>query len=195
MNHVRSLATDWTVTDDGRHVEGRIFPFGEIGHVREVINGELEEYDEEFLPGCTTLIRQTAARRPGGSPAWIRFTVDHELSFDARLGYCTELTESEDGAHGHFRLYDGPQLAKARDMLNSSHTGLSIEFDDVRAPIVEGTLRRRKQINLFAVTATPTPLYDSARVFSVRSEDDVTPLPTPNIDAVRAMLVANFPEV
>jgi hypothetical protein len=188
MNHVRSLATDWTVSDDGRRVEGRIFPFGRAAHVVEMIDGELDEYDEEFLPGCTTRIRQVAAAR-GGAPAWIRFTVDHERTFDARLGYCVDLAESDDGAHGVFRLYDGAQLAKVRDMLSTSHNGLSVEFTDVRPPVVDGPLRQRCQINVLAVTATPTPIYDDARVLSLRATDDPMALAgTPNLDRVRAML-------
>jgi phage head maturation protease len=191
MNHVRSLATDWNVSEDGRFVEGRIFPFGEVAHITELIDGEVDEYDEEFLPGCTTRMRQAAAGSRGGAPAWVRFTIDHERSFDARLGYCTELSEADDGAHGSFRLYDGPQLAKARDMLNSSHNGLSVEFSDRVAPQIEGDLRRRVQINLFAVTATPVPVYDTARVLSVRGDDDpLAALGTPNLDRVQAILAS-----
>jgi phage head maturation protease len=192
-NHVRSLATDWTVSDDGRRVEGRLFPFGRAAHVIEMIDGEIDEYDEEFLPGCTTRIRQVAAAR-GGAPAWIRFTVDHERTFDARLGYCVDLTEVDDGAHGAFRLYDGAQLGKVRDMLATSHNGLSVEFSDIAAPVVEGPLRQRRQINVLAVTATPTPVYDDARVLSVRAEDNPLGLAaTPNLDRVRAMLEAGSP--
>jgi phage head maturation protease len=188
MNHVRSLATDWTVTDDGRMVEGRMFPFGRRAHIVEVVDGALDEYDEEFLPGCTSRMRQVAAAR-GGAPAWIRFTVDHDQTFDARLGYCVGLTEGDDGAHGAFRLYDGAQLAKVRDMLGSSHNGMSVEFSDIVAPVVDGGLRRRRQINVSAVTATPTPVYDEARVLSVRAEDNALAVAgTPNLDRVRAML-------
>jgi hypothetical protein len=190
VNHVRSLATDWTVSEDGRLVEGRIFPFGRSAHVIEMVDGELDEFDEEFLPGCTTRMRQVAATR-GGTPAWIRFTVDHERTFDARLGYCIDLNEADDGAHGAFRLYDGAQLAKVRDMLGSSHNGLSVEFSDIAPPVIEGSLRQRRQINVSAVTATPTPVYDDARVLSVRAEDNPLAVAgTPNLDKVRAMLEA-----
>lgn len=188
MTHIRSLSTEWTLSEDGRNVRGRIFPFGEVAHIREVNNGEVDIYDEEFLPGCTHRMRQVAMAR-GGAPSWIRFTVDHEQSFDARLGFCTGLEEADDGAFGGFRLYDGPQLPKIRSMLAESHQGLSIEFDDVVDPIVSGSLRQRRQINIGAVTATPIPIYEGARVLAVRANDDALEAAgTPNLDQVRAML-------
>jgi hypothetical protein len=133
-------------------------------------------------------MRQVAAQR-GGQPAWIRFTVDHERTFDARLGYCVDLNEGDDGAHGAFRLYAGAQLGKVRDMLSTSHNGLSVEFTDIATPVIDGPLRRRRQINMLAVTATPVPVYDDARVLSIRAEDNPLAVAgTPNLDQVRAML-------
>jgi HK97 family phage prohead protease len=194
MTHVRALATEWELEDEGRTVTGQIVPFGEVAHVIEMVDGERQEYDEEFLPGCTLRMRQTARAR-GGQPAWIRFTIDHEQAFDSRLGYCTSLTESPKGARGTFRLYDGPQLPKVRSMLTESHNGLSIEFSDIAPPSkTEGGVVQRRQINLAAVTATPIPVYAGAKILAVREVDDILEaVGTPNIAEVRAMLAALVP--
>jgi hypothetical protein len=182
--HVRSLVTDWTV-GDGQTVTGRIFPFAERSHIVEVVDGEVLEYDEEFLPGCTTRMRQAAQRR--GNWGWLHFTMDHRQGFDGHVGCATALEESEDGAHATFHLYDGVELPKVRDMLATSHNGMSVEFIDVATPIVEGDLHQRRQVHVRAVTATPIPAYDSARVLSIRKgeRDDGA---TPNLDAVRSWL-------
>jgi hypothetical protein len=179
------------VEDEGRTVTGQIFPFGEVAHVIEMVEGQREEYDEEFLPGCTLRMRQTARNR-GGQPAWIRFTIDHEQAFDSRLGYCTALTENPKGARATFRLYEGPQLPKVRSMLAESHHGLSIEFSDVAPPLKsEGGVVQRRQVNVTAVTATPIPTYMGAKILSVRAgEDMLEAVGTPNIAEVRAMLAA-----
>lgn len=186
---IRQFDTGMTLSDDGRSVFGRMVPFGEARHIREFVAGQLDEYDEEFLPGCTARMRQVAMSR-GGAPAWIRFTVDHEAGFDHRIGYCTTMTESDSGVDTTFRLYDDPaRLDKVRSMLAESHTGLSIEFDDVAPPRVDGALRQRRQINVTAVTATPVPVYASARVLAVRADEDpLAAAGTPNLDRVRALL-------
>jgi len=185
----RAFDAELEVRGDGREVFGRMFPIGEVAHVRELDEaGVLDSYDEVFLPGCTQRMRQVAASR-GGSPAWIAFTVDHDRAFDARLGFCTELTEDDSGAYATFKLYDGPHLPKVRSMLDESHKGLSIEFTDVAPPFVDGDLRQRRQINVSHVTATPIPVYASASILSVRAVDDpLEGAATPNLDAVRAML-------
>jgi len=184
---LRAFDASLELSADGREVFGRMFPLNEVAHIRELLDGQLDEYDESFDPGCTVRMQQTAKRR-GGSPAWIGFTLDHERAFDHRLGFCTELTERDGGAYGRFKLYDDPtRLDKVRSMLAESHTGLSIEFTDVAPPIIDGNLRRRRQIHISHVTATPIPVYSSAKILAVRSDDD--PLGgTPNLDRVRALL-------
>lgn len=190
---IRSFASALSLPEDGdgRTVIGRVLPFGDVQHIREMVNGELDEYDEEFLPGCTAAIRQTAQKR-GGAPAWIRFTVDHEQDFGHRIGFCNSMVEDAQGVNASFRLYDDPgRLDKVRSMLHESHTGLSIEFDDRAAPLIDGTLRQRRMIEVFAVTATAVPIYPSARVLSMRGGNSpMADMSTPNLDQVRDILAA-----
>jgi hypothetical protein len=187
---LRSFDSALALTDDGREVIGRIVPLGQVAHIREIgAHGELEEYDEVFEPGCTERMRQVAKSR-GGHPAWIRLTLDHGQTEDSRIGFCTSLLEDETGVDGIFRLHADPwRLDKVRSMLTESHTGFSIEFVDHSPPKIEGNLRRRRQIHISAVTATPIPVYASARILAVRADGDpLTSAGTPNLDRVRAML-------
>ena len=188
---LRAFDAQLELSADGREVFGRMVPLNEVAHVREMVGDVLDEYDEQFLPGCTERMRQTAKRR-GGGPAWIGFTLDHDRSFDSRLGFCTDLVEADGGVDGTFRLYDDPRrLDKVRSMLAESHTGLSIEFTDVAPPHIDGALRSRRQIHIAHVTATPIPVYASAKIMAVRADGDVlASAGTPNLDTVRAMLAA-----
>lgn len=189
----RSFQSELTLRDgpddQGRIVTGKIFPFGEPAHVREVIDGVVQDYTEEFLPGCTLRMRQLAEQRTKGIPAWIRLTLDHESGFDREVGRARSLSESDDGAWATFRLYEGRDLEKVRSMLAESHGGLSVEFVDHVSPIVEGNHVKRRQILVNAVTATPIPMYASAGITEMRS-DEATELvgTTPHLDAVNQML-------
>jgi hypothetical protein len=190
VTHVRFMPTEWTLGEGGRTVSGRIVPFGEVAQVHDVVDGEIVRYREEFLPGCMTRMIQGAPAR--GGPKWIRFTMDHEQTFDANVGHCTDLSETDDGGHASFYLYDGPQLTKVRDMLRTSHEGLSVEFKEVRPPIIENEVHRQRQIFITAVTATPAPAYSGAKVLAMRESEEV-PLGTPNLDRVAEMLASTFP--
>jgi hypothetical protein len=168
-------------------VYGRIFPFGTTAHIREFdATGSLDEYDEEFLPRCTAAMRQA---RP--VPNFIKFTLDHDSSFDREIGFCRQLSEQDDGAYGRFALLPGRDLDKIRAMLDESHRGLSVEFFDKVRPRVNGSLRQRVQVHVSAVTATPIPVYPEASILAMRGGDVVSPGGTPNLDRVRALLGAS----
>jgi len=186
----RAFDTDLEFDEAKREVYGRMFPFNTVAHVREMnADGGIDEYDEMMMPGCTERMRQVAAKRSGGTPAWIGFTIDHLPGLDARLGYCTSIEErDDDGAWGTFKLYDGPQLPKVRSMLEESHKGLSIEFTDMAPPLIHDGVVRRRQINISHCTATPIPVYEAAGIVAIRSAEDPLASGTPNLDRVRAMI-------
>lgn len=168
-------------------VVGRLFPFGERAHIREVHEGELFDYDEQFLPGCTTRLRQLIAR--GLDPRFITYQLDHDGSgLDARLGYGLSLSERDDGAYAELQLYrNRGNYELVREMLSTSHKGISVQFSDQVPPHVEGRTVSRRQVNIHHVAAVAAPAYASAGVMSMRSAD--TPeTSTPNLDRVRAML-------
>lgn len=184
FHYVRNVAAELEAGDDGRTVLGRMFPIGETAHVRELVDGELLEYDEQFLPGCTLRMRQARQEHR------ITLRIDHGDDFDAKVGYCHELDERGDGAYGTFRLYDDPvRIDRVRSMLTESHSGMSVQFFDVARPRIRGNVVGRVQIHISHVAATPAPVYPSAGVLAVRAEDITVDLGgTPNLDRVRAML-------
>jgi hypothetical protein len=114
-----------------------------------------------------------------GNAGWISFNIDHDESMDARIGYAVSLEQLDDGGWCDFRLYNGAQLDKVRSMLEESHRGLSVMFDDVVAPKVIDGVRSRVQIKIAHVAATPMPVYDGALITAIR---DVTGSEAPTVD-------------
>lgn len=175
--------------DDGRTVHGKIVPFREPTQITQRrADGEVESFEEMFAPGSLTACCQLAQRR--GNAGWIALNLDHDESFDARVGYATELEQREDGGYATFRLYDGPQLPKVRSMIEESHKGLSVMFDDVAKPRLIGKVRERVQVYLHHVAATPSPAYAGAGVLAMRSTDSGLTLGTPALDEVQQWLAA-----
>jgi len=175
--------------DDGRTIEGCIVPYGEVAEVveRDPETGELTRYQEQFLKGSCARMAQGVHRR--GNAAFIKLVLDHDdKSFDAWVGHALSLTSEEDGAYASFRLYEGNDLAKVRSMLQESHTGLSINFGDVRPPkLIDGVVSR-VQVAIDHVAATPVPTYAGAGITSMRSADGTQLEGTPHLNDVRAFL-------
>ena len=179
--------------DEGRIVAGRIVPFGEVGEIAEVEDGKVVRYLEEFLPGCTLANRQLAERKMQGIPSWIPLNLDHDEGFDREVGRCRSMSEDDAGAQATFRLYSGHDLPKVRSILAESHHGLSVQFGDRVAPLVEERdglpFIRHRQINIFHVAATPIPVYAGANITEMREEDlEALASETPNIEAVEKLL-------
>ena len=78
-------------------------------------------------------------------------------------------------------------------MLADSHGGLSVQFSDRVAPLIEEKERRavirRRQINIHHVACVPIPAYAGAGITALREEDlEVLVGETPNIEAVEKLL-------
>lgn len=186
--YTRSFEVDvLALRDDGRTVDGRILPYGEVA----LVSDGGEPYRETFLPGALTRMVQTAKRR--GNAAWIALSIEHDDGLRSRIGYASELREDDGGGYATFRLYDSDDLTKVRSMLSESHTGLSVGFRDLARPRNVDGVTARVQIHLDHVAATPVPCYVGAGVLSVRSGDGES-FPTPQLDDVRAFLRARDPE-
>lgn len=185
----RFVGTDrLCLRDDGRTVEGRIVPYGEVTEIIEEdsVTGELVRYQEQFLPG--SLYRQALGIQRRGNGNFIRFVLDHDEQFDTWIGSLTGLESKEDGAWGSFRLYDSKDLLKVQSMLRESHNGLSIGFQDYRPPKVVDGVISRVQVTLRHVAATPVPAYSSAGITSVRNESAEPYCDTPELEKVRQLL-------
>jgi phage head maturation protease len=167
----------WHVRSDENVVEGRIVPFGEPAFVYE--EGEL--YREGFDAGSLTRMEQVIKQR--GNATWVGFNLEHDESFVNKIGYMRSLEQRDDGAWAEFKLYPSTELAKVRAMLEESHTGLSVKFDDITPPR-EGDdgVRWRTQVHVSHVAATPMPVYEGATITKVRDTGGQTVLATPALD-------------
>lgn len=189
----RSYAIDeWHIRsdDDGRTVEGKIVPYNEPAKVmeRDRTTGEIKTFYEQFLPrSCMAMAQGVKAR---GNAAFISFLMEHnERDLDAKIGYAATLEDKEDGAYAMFRLYGGRDLEKVASMLAESHRGLSVNFVDTKPPRVIDGIVSRVQVHIDHVAATPMPVYSSAAISGMRSEDGGLLVPeTPALDDVRAWL-------
>ena len=172
--------------DDGRTLEGRIVPYGEVAEIAEMQDGQIVRYREQFLPGSLARQAQGISRRGNGAFVWLN--LDHAMDFDSKIGHCISMRSENDGAYAAFRLYPGNDLEKVKGMLRESHTGLSINFGDFRPPkLIDGVVSR-VQVILDSVAATPTPAYAGAGITSMRSFQGEQVIDTPGLTRVREML-------
>jgi HK97 family phage prohead protease len=188
---IRSV--DFQMRDDGRTLEGRIVPYGEIANV---IDPDPEtkgviRYREQFLPHSLAAMVQGFRARRGDvskrSNVFVPLLIDHNDNFDSMIGQAVDLDDRDDGAYGTFRLYDDDRITKIRSVLTESHTGLSVMFRDTRNPKVIDGVVSRVQVVINHVAATPVPAYSGAAITSMR-ETGETVTETPLLNGVREWL-------
>ena len=186
-------SAQFEMRDDGRTLTGCIVPYGQIAEIVEYDDerAALVRYAETFLPHSLAAMAQSFRARGGKMPGtgqYVPLLLDHNDSFDSRIGYATELTDEEDGAYATFRLYDANDITKVRSILNESHNGLSVAFKDIKEPKINGGVISRVQVFLGHVAATPTPAYSGAMITGMRSGDSVPEMVRPNLSSVREWL-------
>ncbi len=191
MNDLYTRAAALELSDGGT-VIGRIAPFDQIVTVkdRHPDTGETTSFREVFRRGAfAKMINGLAAR---GWTKAVTLNIDHRSGVTDTIGYATEIVERADGAWATFSLYDGdPNLEKIKDMLRTSHDGMSVGFRDLKHRTV-GDLVERLAAHIDHVAVTATPAYPGAAVALVRADDlaDLSELPTPRLDALRRDLEA-----
>lgn len=182
------LRADWQFRGDTNVVDGRMVPFDEPAMVFE--DGEV--FWEVFDAGSLTRMVQIATTR--GNAGWIAFNLDHDDSFDYRIGYARSIDQRDDGAWGSFKLYPSQDLAKIRAMLEESHTGLSVEFNDIAPPREIDGVRHRVSVAVKSVAATPLPTYEGAKITAMRATETSSVLVgTPALDEWDTWLVSRQP--
>jgi len=174
---------------DANTVVGRIAPFNEETTIVDVHpdTGKTTRFREVFLPGSFTRMINGFASR--GWTNALALNIDHKQDLDHTIGYATSVEERDDGAWATFSLYDSPMLDKVKDMLRTSHRGLSVGFISKKRNTV-GDLVQHLVVHVDHAAATPTPAYSGAFVASVRANDlsVVEDAPTPRLDAAMAIL-------
>jgi hypothetical protein len=176
--------------DDGKTVEGRIVPYGIPTEIREYDPDAkaIKVYKEQFLQRSCLGMAQGVAKR--GNAGFISFLMEHESGFDAKIGYATDLRDESDGAYATFRLYDSHDLPKVQSMLRESHTGLSVNFADVKpARLIDGVVSR-VQVHIEHVAATPVPCYEHAGITAMRAIGEIPEPVTPLLDSINDWLAS-----
>lgn len=161
---VRSFQTALEVTD-GRTVEGLVVPYNQPAPITELRADGVLSYREEFARGAFE--RATRPENPGR----VHLLYTHEDTLPNHLGVATSFTERDDGLYGVFRL-DASTADKARDVLSSSHSGLSVSFISLLPKAFTeraGQLVTRRAAHLVHVAAVATPAYAAAGVTSIRA--------------------------
>src|SRR6188508_1535406 len=86
---------------DGRTVEGRIIPYNEVATIKEIRNGSLEIFDEQFLERSCLAMSQACKRR--GNASFISYLIEHdEDHLDAKIGYASKVCAAKGGGHATF---------------------------------------------------------------------------------------------
>lgn len=190
MNKQTFIRTaEFAIRDDGRTLDGRIVPYGEVASIVELDQetNQVVRYQEQFLRHSLAAMAQGFKAR-SGKGLHVPFLIDHNDSFQNLIGHAVELDSRDDGAYATFRLYDDTNIVKIRSILNESHTGLSIAFKDTREPKLLDGVVSRVQVFVGHVAATPSPAYATAGISSMRSTDETPMAVTPSLDDVKAWL-------
>ena len=166
----RSFPTDLEVSDE-RTVEGLVVPYDRISEITELRPDGVISYRERFVRGAFE-----RATRPGNAGR-VALVYSHDEILPNRLGYGLAFREADDGLYGTFRL-DESTAAKARDVLTTSHSGLSVSFLSLLPKAFTekaGSLVTRAAAHLQHVAAVATPAYAGAGVTSIRSGETEEP--------------------
>ncbi len=169
---IRSFAVDSLEASDERTVEGMVVPYNTPAPITELRADGMITYREQFVRGAF----ERVARNPAAAGR-VTLVYSHDDILPNRLGYALGFRESDDGLFGTFRL-DESTAAKARDVLTTSHSGLSISFLSlVPKAFTEkpGALVTRAAAHLQHVAAVASPAYATAGVTAIRQGDDEEP--------------------
>lgn len=189
LTHTRSISVPEPLhlRDDGRTVEGVIVPWNSPAEVVEPdASGKLVRITEAFRPTSFGAMSQQAAKR--GNWGWMRLTMDHDEATERLAGFARTVEVDDTGATASFRLYKSRNLELFQSMIEESHDGLSIEFNEIVPAVTdERGVTWQRQVWVNAVATTPVPTYAAAGVTAMRSGGGQ--LDTPALDEVEAWLV------
>ena len=155
---------------EGRTVDVRIVPFGEVARVADPPN--FEPYDEEFVPGCFDH-QLSAANR-------VHANYEHGKGISDVVGHGVSLRQESDGYHLTSTIHRTNNGDTALELINAGALpGVSVEFHPVRN-VKNGSIVQRVKANLRGFAFCRQGAYASAQVLAVRSDDEE---PSQTLDA------------
>jgi HK97 family phage prohead protease len=147
---------------EGRTVDVRIVPFGEIARVADPPN--FEPYDEEFMPGCFDHQLNAANR--------VHANYEHGKGISDVVGHGVSLRAETDGYHLTSTIHKTNNGDTALELINAGALpGVSVEFHPAKN-VKNGNLVQRVRANLRGFAFCRQGAYAGAQVLAVRSEDE-----------------------
>lgn len=147
---------------EGRTVDVRIVPFGEVARVADPPS--FEEYDEEFVDGCFDHQLNAANR--------IHANYEHGKGISDVVGHGVSLRKESDGYHLTSTIHRTNNGDTALELINGGALpGVSVEFVPVRN-VKDGNLVRRVKANLRGFAFCRQGAYRGAQVLAVRSDNE-----------------------
>jgi HK97 family phage prohead protease len=147
---------------EGRTVDVRVVPFGEVARVADP--PDFEAYDEEFVAGCFDHQLNAANR--------VHANYEHGKGISDVVGHGVSLRQESDGYHLTSTIHRTNNGDTALELINAGALpGVSVEFHPVKN-VKSGNLVQRVRANLRGFAFCRQGAYASAQVLAVRSEDE-----------------------
>lgn len=146
---------------DGRTVDVRVVPFGEVARVADPPT--FRPYSEEWLPGCFDHQLRAANR--------IHANVNHSPHVIDVVGHGVSLRAERDGYHASFVIHETQAGETALALIRGGALpSVSLEAKPVRNTRTEGGVIRRVKANLRGVAFCREGAFKGAQVLAVRED-------------------------
>jgi HK97 family phage prohead protease len=168
----RQFHADLTPSGDGRTLDVRVIPYGEVARVAD--SPYQKPYDEVWEKGAFD-DQLSAANRVD-----VLVNYEHEQGIGGVLGRGVALRSTDTGLEGTFRMLSGGDADKALELVNEGIlTGISAEAKTKKSIIEPSGLVRRVKAQLVNIALTRIPAFQSAEILAVREAPDPEPEPAP----------------
>lgn len=160
-----ALIVQEDTTGDGLTVVGRVVPYNEISKPNQDAPGA-PVYRERFIRGALAGMNGYLHR--------VKLAMEHDSpGYVNTVGKAIGLDERDDGAWVTFRLYER-EAERARDHLQSTHDGLSLEFYALSSWRASDGVLERRRVKVHRVAAVPEAAYRTAKVLALRGQAQPT---------------------
>ena len=164
---------------DGRELTGMAVPYDVVSMLSPFPDGE------QFARGA---FKRTADHLGGRLPKLFR---NHD--WDTAIGTAVEMRETDAGLMATWRIADTPAgNAALQEVREGVLDSLSVGFRAIREGKV-GRVREVREAHLLEVSLVPMPVYEDARVMSLRVVDPATRVamvpPRPDFDPEQVLRI------
>jgi len=147
---------------EGRTVDVRVVPFGEVARVSD--DGRTE-YDEEWMPGCFDHQLRAAFRIPAN--------YRHRGGILDVVGHGLALRSEPDGYHASFEIHETPQGETALAMIRAGALpSVSLEAVGRKAVRSAAGVVQRVKADLRGLAFCPVGAFAGAQVLAVREQTE-----------------------